>query len=196
MSLVAAGGPRRCIGHRLRTRSAGGRDSAQQQVGTHPNHWVLTVPRSAGIRPARYPSRSRAEPLPHHHATARRPDDERMLSTTSARDLPMITMPQLSQPWITPRGPDQELDRLADAVGPGSVEATLDELLNASLAAQGQLSPEQVALLTSVTASLNARLTPDLWRADQAAYFYARRLLRLAKLVDTALRSGSPSSLR
>jgi hypothetical protein len=89
-----------------------------------------------------------------------------------------------------------ELDRLAEALGPGSVEAALSELLNASLAARGQLPPDRCAVLSAVTASLDARLTQDLWRDDQAAYFYIRRLLRLAKLMDTALESGSLSLLR
>lgn len=80
-----------------------------------------------------------------------------------------------------------ELGRLAQAVGPGSVEATLNELLNASLRARGHLSSDRRAVLRAVTASVNGRLTPDLYRDDQVAYFYARRLLRLTRLMDTAL---------
>jgi hypothetical protein len=74
-----------------------------------------------------------------------------------------------------------ELNRLAVAVGPDSTEAALDELLNASLAEHGQLSPDQVAQLGAVTGALDARLTRDPLRDDQVAYFYARRLLRIAK---------------
>lgn len=83
-----------------------------------------------------------------------------------------------------------ELDRLAQAMGPGSVEAALSELLNASLAAQGQLSANQHAALGALGASLDARLTGDLWRDDHVAYFHVRRLIRLAKLMDTAFESG------
>jgi hypothetical protein len=89
-----------------------------------------------------------------------------------------------------------KLGRLAQAMGPGTVEAALSELLNAFLAARGRLSPERRAELRTVTASLDARLRHDLWRHDQAAYFCARRLLQLTKLMDTALQSGSLSPLR
>lgn len=89
-----------------------------------------------------------------------------------------------------------ELGRLAQAVGPGTPEAALSELLNASVAVQGQLSPDQRNLLSTVTASLHARLTHDLWRDDQTAYFHVRRLLRLANLMETALESESLSPLR
>lgn len=89
-----------------------------------------------------------------------------------------------------------ELGRLAQAMGPGTVEAALSELLNAFVAARGQLSPERRAELWAVTASLDARLTQDLWHDDQAAYFDARRLLQLTKLMDNSLQSGSLSPLR
>jgi hypothetical protein len=89
-----------------------------------------------------------------------------------------------------------ELSRLAQAVGPGSVEEALSELLDTSLTAGGQLSPDQGIALSAITASLAARLTHDLWREDHATYFHARRLLRLANLVDTALGSSSSSLLR
>jgi hypothetical protein len=90
-----------------------------------------------------------------------------------------------------------ELGRLAPAIGPDSAEAALTELLDASIAAQGQLSPDRYAALSTLTESLHARLTRDLYREDPVAYFYVRRLLRLAKLMDTAaLDSDSPSPLR
>jgi hypothetical protein len=89
-----------------------------------------------------------------------------------------------------------ELGRLAQATSPGSVEAALSELLDASLTAQGQLSPDQCDVLSAITASLDARPTQNLWHDDQAAYFHVRRLLHLAKLMDTALGSDSPSLLR
>jgi hypothetical protein len=40
------------------------------------------------------------------------------------------------------------------------------------------------------------RVTYELWLEDQQAYFYARRLLHLANLMDTALQPGSPSPVR
>jgi hypothetical protein len=90
-----------------------------------------------------------------------------------------------------------ELGLLAQAIAPDSVEAALSELLDAFIAAQGQLSPDRYAALSTLSESLRARLTQDLYRDDPVAYVQVRRLLRLAKLMGTAaLDSGSPSPLR
>lgn len=92
------------------------------------------------------------------------------------------------------RNEQAEFRRLGGAVGPQGLEAAMSELLDASLTAEGQLSADQSIALNEVVASLQARLTQDLYREDAPAYSYCQRLLRIANLMKAALGSDPVSS--
>jgi hypothetical protein len=78
--------------------------------------------------------------------------------------------------------------------------ATSDETANslktvvaAVLASDGHLAPEQRQVLDATIGELQQRVRSDLWHGDQAAYFRARDLLKVARLAEVAIRPAVPS---
>lgn len=72
---------------------------------------------------------------------------------------------------------------------------TVDVLVSAALSSGGDLTSEQRQLLVLAVAELDGRLQPDLWSDDSVAYFRARDLLKVARLLETASDDGQPQAL-
>ncbi|MFG3300792.1 hypothetical protein [Micromonospora chersina] len=71
---------------------------------------------------------------------------------------------------------------------------TVDVLVAAALSSGGDLTSEQRQLLVLAVAELEGRMRPDLWSDDPVAYFRARDLLKVARLMETASDDGQPQA--
>ncbi|MEW2328315.1 hypothetical protein AB0880_10950 [Micromonospora chersina] len=71
---------------------------------------------------------------------------------------------------------------------------TIDVLVTAALSSGGDLTSEQRQLLVLAVAELEGRMQPDLWSDDPVAYFRARDLLKVARVVETASDDGQPQA--
>ncbi|MEU9823582.1 hypothetical protein [Micromonospora chersina] len=71
---------------------------------------------------------------------------------------------------------------------------TVDVLVTAALSSGGDLASGQRQLLVLAVAELEGRMQPDLWSDDPVAYFRARDLLKIARLLETASDDGQPQA--